>query len=562
MPSRFETFTYKDAADAFTTLKKEVDDAGVVPSRNFRTGNHLQKESNYAGWIGPGDKKDTTVMAEIEVGFISQNVIGEVSHRRNSSVIGREPGWNYSPRRPLGKVEKKDASGQIVKDRQGNPVMVDEPPNDAEQKLINLAEGAQTEWWDAREILKSLQESGMELTGGRSLLRLFVPPGLLVNNTIPTVPFEEAFDFIYISLPLPEQATIIIDVATQRKAGLYSYEHKEGDNKYTRYELCYVDDAGQTVVKILTDKGDKIDNDTMTLNLGGRLTLYEMKDEPFITAQVRQHQCLLNMARTMMGRNVVLAGFLERIYLNAQKPGEWVVENGVNKFKENPVYAGAASTMFASGLVVTDKNGNPILDNNGRPTIADPSVVFRDPVPVQTFEDTAGAAYKAILSECHQLHALISGDATASGESRKQAMDDFRKSLEDVKAQMDAAGRWLLETSLAMAAQFSGQAGKFEELRAVFDCQIDVGDLSADDRRVLMEEVEKNLRSRENYMVTANVTDDPDAELVKITTEKEKLEPMETVRLERAKTNLALDKQSGDVRGRIEAAAQGQEAVN
>jgi hypothetical protein len=179
---------------------------------------------------------------------------------------------------------------------------------------------------------------------------------------------------------------------------------------------------------------------------------------------------LLNLAKTMLARNVVLGGFLERIILNAQLPGEYVEDATTKKktFVPSPLKTGAGTTNVLAGL--------PVSDATGRVTgYATPTIIYRDPVPVTTFNDTALAAYRGMLEEVHQLHAAIAGDATASGESRRQARADFEASLGATIAEVEAAGRWLLETALALAAAFSNQAGRFDALRATFTCRVDSG---------------------------------------------------------------------------------------
>ena len=69
-----------------------------------------------------------------------------------------------------------------------------------------------------------------------------------------------------------------------------------------------------------------------------------------------------------------------------------------------------------------DKDGNVTGYSNG-------TVNYRDPVPVDTFTQTRQEFRAAILAGVAQTHALISGDATASGESRKQARAEFEASL-------------------------------------------------------------------------------------------------------------------------------------
>jgi len=541
----FKDYNFDDIKKAL----KDLSDKGTDSALAFKSGDHWQKNE---AWIGPRPKANsgdaTDVLKEIERGLVSQNAVKEIVERHCAAVIGREPDWGFTVRRPLGKV-KELVDGQMME--------VDEKPNPKEQALIDEAEAALTEFWDKRELLNLLHDAVENLvTAGRSAIRLFIPRGLIgENGAVPQGDLAQSFDLLFLNLPEYKQATVVLDADTQRRAGVYLTEEMRDNEKIQYAEISFILD-GKTFVRGAEE--NKEPQDSIPLELDGHLTIFEMNCKPLVSAQVRQHQCLLNMARTMMARNVVLAGFLERMLFDVEMPGEWQGSGEGRKWVPNPLYVGAGSTNIYGSAVLRDENGKPILDEHGKPTVLKGSAQFRDPVPVTTFEETASAAYLAILKEARQLHAMIAGDATASGESRKQAMDDFRKSLEPTKAQIDACGRWLLETSLAIAAQFSGQPGKFAELRAVFDSQVDVGRLTSEEINTMQAEVEKKLRSRENYMVAADVTDDTDAELSKISAENSKLNPIQDVQLERQKLGLKQDQRATDagISSRIDAGTQ------
>jgi hypothetical protein len=117
------------------------------------------------------------------------------------------------------------------------------------------------------------------------------------------------------------------------------------------------------------------------------------------------------------------------------------------------------------------------------------------------------------------LHALIAGDATASGESRKQARSDFERSLLITKGELDALIRWLLETVLGLGALFLGQAERYTALRASCDCRIDTGPLSGDEQSQVISQVEAELLSRETGMSRLGI-EDVTAEQARIAAER------------------------------------------
>lgn len=480
----FLTLTLKQATESIPDREAEW----LAANGKFYGGDHWQDGQ---GWSGP--MPDSThplyrdLVLEIERGFVSKNTVAEVVNRHVAGVIGREPMWSMALRRPL-------ADG--------------EEATPAEQALIDEAEALLTGWWDSRGIHNVLQDAAATcLWAKRGPLRLFVPAGQ-VNDAgrIPVADLQTSVFRIYLDSPEPDRAAVVLDRSTMRQAGIYLYE--QGKQKLA--ELTYLDEAGNTVIRITggeTESG-------YALPLGGRLMMHEMSRARLITDQVVQNQKALNLALTMLSRNVVMAGFLERTYLNAQLPGRMEADPnrpGEERFIPEPMQVGAGATNFISGVSYLDATGNEIL--------ATPNVVYRDPVSVTTFRETKAESYTTILEECQQLHALLSGDAAASGESRKQALTDFKQSLADTKSQVEDALRWLLETVLALSAVFSGQPGRYDSLRAVAECHLDLGPISADDQRVAKELVEVEIISRETARSRVGV-DDTDAEAAKIEAEQ------------------------------------------
>lgn len=493
MATRFDNLTVAQLQQAVTSATL----ADYTPNATFYSGDHWQ---DGAGWVGPrppmGDPASAQVLSEIKTAFVSSNKVKEVVRRHIGGSIGREPSWGLTVRRPLKQGKK---------------------PTAAEQKLIDEAEALLTEWWDERGIHTLLQDvTATLLLGSRASLRLFVPPARLVDGKIPQADLRTALFAIYAHQPALTQATEITDPATQQRAGIYTYTEQEllsttiGES---RVELTALDEQNRTVLRILRADGTIV-AEADPLDLGGQLLLHELKRPLLVTEQIRENQKQLNLAKTMMGRNVVQGGFLERIILNGQLPGSYVDDASQpsgKRFVPAPFRVGAGTTNFIAGATYQDADG--------KTQIANPSVVYRDPVKVDTFEMTERAAYRSILEEAQQLHALISGDATASGESRKQARGDYEDDLGLTKTPIDRAGRWLLETALNLAAIFSGQPGRFASLRATFSARINTGPMSSEEIGEIQALTgDKPLLSQETGMSRIGI-EDTDAELAKIAAE-------------------------------------------
>jgi hypothetical protein len=484
----FDQLTQQEAED----LLKAPD--GYEHNRLMYDGDHWGPAGCF--WIGPrpaqNDAGASDTMTQIARALISKNVIAEVVRRHVGGCLGRPMAWSLSLARPL-------ADG--------------EQPTADEQVLIQDATALIRSTWDARGLGAMLQDAAATLLlAGRAPLRLYVPSGLLDDGQIPAGDLVESMALIYADpAPDPTAATVANDESTRQDVGIYAFT----EGKATAIELSYLDND-LTFLRRL-DQAEP----AYALDFGGRLPLYEMRRPQLITPQVRQQQQLLNLSLTMLGRNVVLGGFLERILLNAQLPGTMIKgADGITRFVAAPFQVGAGTTNVLAGI--------PIRNDLGEITgYTTPSVIYRDPVRTDTFVETKDAAYRGILEEVQQLHAIISGDAAASGESREQARADFITSLSDTETQIEQAGRWLIETLLAMASAFAGQPGHFAALRATVACRIDAGPISALDQGATRDNVAAGLLSVETGMERIGV-EDTAAELARIASEREAAATLQT----------------------------------
>lgn len=532
---------------------------GRVNPLKLYKGEHWQ---GGAGWIGPrpplDDPKHNEVMLEVFKNFISANAVKDVVDRHRDAVIGGEPSWSIVPERPMRKKgdvvakkgdQKPDGTGVWEEDQ---VLEEDEKPNDEERKLIAELNGHLVQWWDAKDVLLTLQDAVVRLlTERRGYVRVYVPSGLGKKQSDGTYEFDvpegdvsAAMDLIHVCAPEPEQAIVYVDQETMRPLGLYSYTVQDliGNTTSQYIEATYLDDEGNTIVRRLgrddpkqpqapTANPEGADPEERSgpepLKLGRKLTLLEMRGESLVSEQVCRNQLLLNMDLTMLGRNVVQGGFLERIILNAQMPGKWVDDDrpgreGKKRFIPDPVQWGAGTTNVLRGETWTEVQGE-----QKKVHMANPSVVYRDPVDVKTFIDTATQAYVNMLRETKQLHSIISGDAQTSGESRKQAEREFERSLRGTKNSLNALGRKLLDVVARTAAQLVGDENRYKGLRIIFECKVDLGPMSAEDRRQTVEEMDKGYRSRENGIAMLPGIEDVDAEITKIDAEAAKKAAMQ-----------------------------------
>lgn len=462
----------------------------------FINGDHWQDGKQ---WIGPRpdlSREPLTferVMTAIKESFVSKNEIAGVAERHVEGVIGREPAWTIVPKEKLDK---------------------DEEIPSAVQSLIDEATEALVDWWEYRGIHAIIQELTLQsLWAMKSPIRIFTPRGLLASNpeepesqVVPLAgSLQQALSWVFVDVPMPRSAGMLVDPFTMQEAGVYLYDDRTDGGNARRMEISFLD-GGKTIYRVVTSKGDIQE---VELELGGHMLLSELKtSKMFISPQIRQNQNLENMAYTMMTRNVVLGGFLERVFKGAKLPGKIVTgEDGVERWQNDPLPTGTGSALVLAPLVIEDAEGRKQLTN--------PDVSYRDPVPVETFVDTANTAKRNILEEARQLHTMIEGDAGASGVSRLQARASFMMSLYKTKSRLDRVIQWLLEASLALASQYAGQSNRYASLRVSASCRVDGGPLTSEERDAIMKMAQDGFLSRETAMAWLGV-EDPDGEIEKI----------------------------------------------
>lgn len=517
MPNPFESYTFEQANQAFSQLKISLNQTAV--NRKFMQGDDWQDGK---GWVGPHFDKPGEVSKvlrdEIKRDFAAKGSLKSVVRRHRRGVIGRVPGWQISSRNAPANPEEADKTDtQLIGDA---------------QKVLN-------EFWKNSRVHQTLKAFVNDyLTTGRGVLRLFfVQTEDGAAEQAETI--EDAVKLLHLFREEPEAGIVICDKETLKKASLFRYER---DGKVF-IEICYVDDDGQTVFRQLsqddaknfaqknfpaslgkyTDAQDEEEN-IFRLPLNGKLLVFEMKSEAFVTPAMVSQQKLVNKAYTMLSHNLDEDGFRRRKILNGLPPGEFEEKQqdgkAVKVFVPNPngEAVGAGSVSYTQGLPIVERDP----DGRIKTTYTTPAVHESQPIDVKTFVDSAVAGSEAILEDADQKHVAISGDATASGESRIQARDEFKQSLEDTKSDLDDCMSEVFEAVLAIVAYLMGEDERYADLQVTFSAILNPGPVSADVRRVAIEERDKGVRSTESAMEEAGVTD-PDAMKAKIQSEPEYL---------------------------------------
>lgn len=474
----FSTMTLQEMQKNVSALTTTT----AITARLYQNGDHWQKGK---GHVGPRPSKSTVeyteTMVQIEAAQVTKGAIQEISNRHVSGVLGDEQHWKFNISRPLEAGEK---------------------PSEVETALIREVESSINLWGDrlqsryvGTEDSDPMRALAVDLVqAGRGVLRVFIPPVKVKSGVIDQyATIEDALNDIYIQhLPF-DQAAVITDWDTQKQAGIYLYLK---DNKRCA-EITYTGDEGKTFLrKIDSENGESV----AEIDLGGRILMCEVRRPALIGEPQISQQRLIDMALTMLGRNVVLAGFLERVLLNVDLPGKWETNaEGKRVYVNDQIKVGAGVVSSFVGLET--KNADQST------SFTTPDVRWREPVDVTTFERTKDIAYHAMLSDCHQTHILIAGDAVASSASRETAIGDFEADLDKTAIALNSAKRWMLETVLRFAATLSGQPTRYDTLRAYARCRINAAPISVERQRLYMEAKEGGFLPHEDALAAWGIQD-------------------------------------------------------
>ncbi len=456
-----------------------------------------------AGWVGPRLPAENKLAQEflnaVEAQFIPKNALLEIARRHTGAVIGRYPSI---------KLALAEAAGD---------------PTEAQKKEMQAGESALTLHLDTVGALAKLQQFTRYLLIGQAEVRGYIPTGALRNGVVPQDDLLTSIKRIRMQVPKPGAAQIVDDEETGARYATYTSKNAEG--KQTA-EISYLTDDGLTVIKqaressILAPTGDlaQKDNATDPVDMGGFLPIVQAFRDQFLTPTQLRNNMMVNFAKTAILRNAELAAVLERYGINILPPGEWVSDvqsPGGMRFQPSADFRpGGANATFYGPNYQPDSQGGFAAASGGQ-------YGRFEPVSPAALIATKEDGYGDMLDEASQSHMKISGDATASGEARIQAMNDFKTSLYETATAIEAALTAYLSCVLHWAASLSGQPGRFKDYRVVIQCKITAAQPTVLERAQVIAERDGGLRSDEDAMNQIGI-EDTDQMLAAVQADQEK----------------------------------------
>ena len=379
--------------------------------RKFEENWDLYNGEHFKYWVGsfPSEKHPNRekLIAELKKAFVFANLVKEVANRHVDALISEAPDITAKPRN----APTTDAitEGEETTD----PVAYD-------------AENTIREWLETQTTLtisdydddvNPLTQAVVKMVvGGKGYLRLFSRKRYQKSPNLNQ----------RVSLHCPENSAIAM--VYDDEGSLEAIEYLFDNGKIERQVL----DPETGILNFtiydsreaqLSDRPSTIEP-PYSLDLNYNWSIFALNATPIITDSVITLQNSINLVLTMLGRNVVTAGFLERLLLNAQSPGSFKEDaQGDLQFVADPngFSTGAGSVGWVSGL--------PIGDPRNPEGYTTPEAVFREPVAVDSFEKSLEIFTRRLYHETGQGHILTQGDGSISGVSRIQLSQDFRSTI-------------------------------------------------------------------------------------------------------------------------------------
>lgn len=522
------------------------------------------------------DPDHDRVMSLISRAFTSRNVVAEVVDRLIDSLLSKSPNWNVfnqnellsrsieSAQKRLEAQQRAEIANKSIQElvsddnavfssnktspgteieKNDNDITVvkkDEQSDDQQSIKVNRkeveAEIILSNLWTKLNLRKVIAECfAQRLVTGRGTIRVYIPKKFSTSDgTIKSIDdLLKAMEGVRAEWVNSETAKVLDEEG--EKVSVVRLEKKKGTNQTLKgIEVSFIDEDEKTRIVVYqpSNQTSKSKNDSLaTLNadsmdasevieaikkvadvsdamfLDGNLILEEIQGKPFVTEQLLQNNRALNLDLTL-GVNVLIEdGFTEMVTTNAS------IEYIETPDPANPGHVIRRPKALKRGSsTTTNLVGVQTYDEKGMKTYQTPGVTFRSPTSLESFNLGESLYYRQCLSEAKQLFVLISTDSTSSGESRIQARQDFLNKSLEYKPELDKIGGWLLTTLLHLVSIVSGKPEYFKEIGVFFDSRITAGELSSDEKNVVITMYEKHLISRERAMILLG-SEDPIIEL-------------------------------------------------
>lgn len=434
---------------------------------------YLGKTFNY--WTGPkppaSHVKYSSVITQLNKIFQSYNLIKEIINYYRDTLIGQQFNWYLSQNKE--KATEATEAEEILNlwwkwqyqlNFISNLNRID-PLSDA---IISM-------------LVNNISDSGI----GVGYLRLYQPKKLL-NNPL------EYKSYVLHSPPYDS-------IAVERD--------DDGFIEYATYNCV----QGQETYKLL-DSGlceiTDYEGNVSTVDLGGSIPIFELRGESLLTNSLKECQNSINKTLTLKGENLNYAGFLERVILNGQMPGEWIPDasspSGERFVPTESLTYGANTVNFIQGL--------PLGDPRNPDGYTNPSISYREPIGSDAFKQSLDIDIQTMYMSAGLGHLLTVSDGSLSGVSRESIKTSFETRLKSYQLTTENCLESVFNTMIKLL-----NLGSYE---ATVQLNPALGKPLPEYSKLTIEKYNAGLISRNSAMVELGIKD-PDSEIELIKREQE-----------------------------------------
>lgn len=502
--------------------KMKIGDLTTKVIEDFYKGDHWQNGTQY---IGPEPSQDDSNFGVITLQnkkkFCSRNVIREGVDRVRDACLSKAPDWKFDD---VTKAESRSKLRQQLMDKIRTSIA------NARQSIANVISAGEiisntktesntdhddldvflTQLWETSGIIDALKKLIVSrLKHGRGLLRMYIPRKYYSpsGELLKTEDIREAARRIRFEFVEPDKGIILDDDAEKLSIIRHTKKVYEQGTNYdvNLIEFSYLDADNRTIIGIVKEDQSIKDAQLSTaVDLNENLAAFEITGDPLVTEGLVQCNRLLNLALTMSGHSLIDNGFTELAVTNVEFAMDTVTnEDGSQEQVPGKIKRG--------GGRILDLQGRRYFNAEGAESVASPGVHYKNPTDLKVFEEGKSLAYTACLEEIHQVYVKILEDPTTTGESRIQARQDFIKSVETYKTDLDKAGSWAFNVAKQFAAIMLGEVDRFKGIVIRFDTKIFAGKLTAVEQAEIRNQYREGVMSLETAMVLLGV-DDVEAE--------------------------------------------------
>jgi len=478
-----EIITYSDAQQTLASLDAERLE-GMLANAAYLSGDHWQRGEAWGGPPIPADMSGAgeTLLA-LQRDLAPVPVLAEVAEAYVTGVAGNEPAFSVDLRREL-------AEGETAT-----------PEEAADVGRLN---DALTAFFDTSGAMEAIHEFVANLLSGRGALRFYMPPMIAekANRERPFTNLNEACANFYLEAPEWHRAGVHTDRRSMRRTGIYLYAQQqetpgqmgEPDMRH-RAEITTVLDDERTLFRIVDDGSGGSAEQSFDCN--GQVWVYQATlPRPLLGEPQRALQRKIDFLNFILPKNAQYAGFRERNFIGVQKQKDAGGE-------EVDAELGPATVNYWQPSFYEDTEGNK------KPAAA--TLVISEPVDSSSIRADKDDMIRCLLKSVHQLHTVISGDATASAVSRVQSRASFTRALLKLKPKVEKVLRELFETVLCLACGLAGEEALLQRYKAGYrirvDLKPDAGPLTPEERKVIVEQYQAGLMSAELAMVMLGIED-------------------------------------------------------